>query len=155
MIPTRYTLNLINNDLLANALLWNDDPATRVGLVKSSFVPSPDLQMTDITMASFTGGEDILVPAPPQLAILDNDSGRVGIIMKEPVGGYRWICSVAPDPAETIYGWIVYDTDDQRIFFSELLPAPVVIAAVGNVVEITAVLGYLSMGAYGNLDDLV
>jgi hypothetical protein len=105
-----------------------------------------------LTLASFAGSTPITVPAPPQLETIDNETGRFGVLMKEPVGGYKFLCTTAPDTPETVYGWVVYDEEDALLYFTELLPNPVVITDVGNFVELTAVLGYLSMDAWGNLD---
>ena len=151
MIPSRETLALINQAFSQDTAVWSSDPQTKIALVVSSFVPGPDVDISALTLASFTGSAPIDVPAPPQNIVVDNESGRVGILLKEPVGGYKWICTAAPDPAQTVYGWIVYLEDLSELFFSELLPEPVVITSVGNFVELTATLGYLSMDAYGNL----
>jgi len=151
VIPTRLALQEINSTFVANDAIFGEDPAHQVILVISSFVPGPDLQLTDLTEATFPGYSEITVPAPPQLAILDNDTGRFGAVLKEPVGGYKWVCTAAPDPSQVVYGWALADSDG-NLWFTELLPEPITISDVGNFVELTAVVGYLSLEAYGNID---
>ena len=121
-------------------------------LVTNSFVPSKNLTVTDLELAEYDGGEAKDIPFGPQLFILDNTTGRKGVLLKEPVGGYKWICSVPPDPVKTVYGWAIINVDGDAVFFADLLPVPVPITAVGNAVEITAVLGWLENQPYGNLD---
>jgi len=152
MIPSRHTLTVINDSLATSSVFWNNDPQTIIALVVSPFVAGPDLDLSSLTLASFTGSTPIDIPVAPQLQILDNQSGRVGVMMKEPVGGFKWICTAPPDDPQTVYGWIIFNDDDDLLFFSDVLPVPIVIAAVGNAVELTAVVGYLSEDAYGNLD---
>jgi len=152
MIPTRTTLQAINGAMIANTNLFGDDPGHNLILIQNSFVPSPDVQLSDLTEATFPGYVAVEIPVLPQLEILDNESGRFGILLKEPVGGYKYICNAPTEPSQTIYGWAIVDGDG-GLWFTELLPEPVVITDLGNFVELSAVVGYLRMDAYGNLGD--
>jgi hypothetical protein len=74
--------------------------------------------------------------------------------LKEPVGGFKWVCTADPAVPEVVYGYALLDSGGTILYFSDLLPAPVTISAAGNFVELSAVLGYLQSVPYGNLPAL-
>jgi len=152
MIPTNMFLTVLNQMVQASNALWGEsDPNAQIVLIASSFVPSPSLVRDDLTLATFTGSTPKDIPFGSQVLILDNESGRMGLMLKEPVGGFNWTCSAVPSSPETIYGWGIYSTNDDSVWFTELLPVPVTVSNIGNVVEVTAILGWLAEEAYGNL----
>jgi hypothetical protein len=151
MIPTRKTLQVINDAVQTSTIFWPTDPVTVISLVISPFVPGPDVSIADLTQATFDGSSQLSIPTQPQIVVLDNETGRLGILLKEPVGGYKWVCTADPDPAQIVYGYAVYSSEDDVTFFTELLPSPVTISSIGNFVELSGLIGYLSLDAYGNL----
>jgi len=154
MTPTILTLIEINELVRNSENLWGSSETNmQVVLVANSFVPSRELSVADLTLASFTGSTPKDIPFGAQTYVLDNESGRLGILLKEPIGGYNFVCTVAPVEAETIYGWALINVDGDALYFSELLPTPIVVAAVGNVVPLPALLGWLENEPYGNLDE--
>lgn len=154
MIPTLLALNYINGGLRTNPDIWGtDDVSASIMLVTNEFVPSKMITRADLTEATFDGGTRKDVPQGPQVFILDDQSGRQGIKVREPVGGYSWVCTVAPDVPQIVYGWALTIADNSQVLFSALLRAPVTINAVGNVVDLTAILGWLNDEAYGDLDN--
>jgi len=150
MIPTQAVVDVINNFVITSEDIWGATgfPAAVAQPIIVPFVPSAELTSGELTYATFEGSEAIVLNAQPQLGIIDSQTGRVGVLIKEPVGGLKWIATDVTDLPQTIYGWAIRDNDDGSLLFSELLPEPVVISAVGNFVEVTAVLGYAKINPY-------
>jgi len=152
MIPGQFVVDMINQLVAATNTLWGSiAPDSKMVLIATPFIPNPGLLVTDFTEATFTGSDPILVPLGPQDIILDNNSGRVGIALNEPVGGYKWICTAAPAAPEIIYGWAILDSAGDNVYFSDVFPTPITINAIGNFVEATSVLGYEQLEPYGNV----
>lgn len=152
MIPCQAILESINNALATDTTLWGSIAPSAIMIpVINNFVPSVGLQPTDLTPATFTGGAAINIPIPPQVQILDNLSGRVGVLLNEPVGGFKWFCTVAPAAEEVVYGWAILDSGSTVVLFSDILPVPITIKEAGNFVEVPSVLAYLVNQPYGNL----
>lgn len=151
MIPTSYTVVTLNELLRTSDVIWGTvTPNVTVSLVISEFVPSAELIAGDLIFADFDGSDPILVPMGDQVFITDSVSGRIGIKMKEPVGGYSWVVTGVTNLPQTVWGWAVRDADSGVLLWSELLPTPIPLTVVGNLVEVTAVLGYLVINPYNN-----
>ncbi len=151
MIPTQGTMNAINNSLAVNTGLWGSTvPIVQLTLIKNSFVPNPGILAGDLTPATFDGSDPIPIPIQPQVLVLDNLTGRIGVVLKEPVGGYRWTC-LSDGPAEVIYGYAVMSLENDFCYWSDVLPVPITIENTGNFVELSAVLAYMVNIPYGNL----
>ena len=58
--------------------------------------------------------------------------------MNEPAGGWHWKCTAAPATPETIYGFALVDAASSVIYASQLIPVPIVIAAVADEIDIGA-----------------
>jgi len=152
MIITRSTLTQIQTAMLSNAAIFGTAAnVSRIMLVKNTFVPNVNLTAADLTPADFVGSTPIEVPFGAQVSVIDNNSGRKGILMKEPVGGYNFVCTTAPTPAQTIYGWALTNIAGTVLYAADLLPVPVPIEAVGNFVSLSPMFGYEHDAAYGNL----
>jgi len=152
MIPTNKVVGRMNGLYAIDETTWGDpSSATHIQLIQSEFVPSAELTLADVTLADFDGSTPIAVPIAPQIQVVDSGTGRLGILLKEPVGGYKFICSGATNLPQTIYGWAVTDdADSDHILWSELLPVPKVIASAGDFVELTALLGYQVINPYNS-----
>lgn len=151
MIPSQVMVNYMNALLAGDLVRWGSTlPNVEVRLSKSDFVPSAALSLADVTEATFDGygSPAMLIPFGAQNVILDSDTGRVGILMKEPTGGIKWIVTGTTELPQTIYGWYLYDITADALVWSELLPTPIPLTAVGNVIELTAILGYLVINPY-------
>jgi len=152
MIPSNSIIGKINADLAGSEDLWGSiAPNAKIMLVINNFVPNPGITLGDLTPATFTGSSPILIPFAPQNVVLDNQTGRPGISFKEPVGGYKFICTATPGAPEVVYGWAVIDADETFVMFTDVLTVPITIANIGNFVELTADLGYIVLPPYGNI----
>jgi len=153
MIPAQVVVNAINLAAASDNTFWGTiAPNAAMVPIINPFVPSAQLQQSDVVQAGFAGSSPILIPIPPQTIVNDSVSGRVGVLLKEPAGGYRWVCTTAPATPETVYGWVIIDSTLGTVWWSELLPAPKTITNVGDFVEVTAILGFLQINPYGDLD---
>lgn len=106
-----------------------------IALVVSSFVPTRALELADLTLASFTGSAVKKVGDGDQLVAYDPLRGEWFIELEEIAGGWTWVCTAAPASAQTVYGAILTNGPGTDLYGAELLPAPVVIANVGDSVH--------------------
>jgi len=107
--------------------------AMHVHLVIAPFVPSLDLVIGDLTLATFTGSTPKNAGTGAQ-QVFDNPlaAGQRVVQILEPAGGWTWICTADPTPAETVYGWVLTDNTNADVYGSELLAAPVTIGSAGQ-----------------------
>lgn len=133
-------------DLLAAdpATLAQAMNANEIALVISSFVPSGDLVIGDVTLATFMGSAPIAVALMDQQVGYDPVRGEWFIQMIGPIGGFYYEASMAPAAAETVYGYVLTDMAGATVFGSKLLDTPVIIQGVGDAVDLGAVRFYES-----------
>ena len=150
MIPTAAFTAQINN-LVATDTTWlaNASPNT-VALVIAPFTPAPTLQASDLTLASFTGGDPKSITAGNQTKIFDSTTGRRGILLVEPAGGLNFVCTGLTGLPQTVYGYALLKADGTLIA-TALLDTPQTIVAVGNNVLINATFGFLQYIPYTDL----
>lgn len=110
--------------------------AMHVHLAIANFIPGLDLDIGTLTEATFTGSAAKSVTLGAQTVLVDPVTGKRKIQLGEPVGGWTWICTVAPAVAETVYGVYVTDNADAVLIGSFLLDTPVVIQAVDESVVV-------------------
>ena len=116
---------------LAPALAGN-----KIKLVIAAFTPSEDRVLGDFTLASFTGSTPLVAGTGTQAVGVDGVSGEQVITILEPAGGWRWECTVAPASPQTVFGFIMTSNDDLTLIGCGLLPQTVLIARVGDEVQI-------------------
>lgn len=137
MIPAQTILTQIAN-LLAT------DPTTlapaaggvAVKLATNAFSPSPGLSLASLTEATFPGYLAKNAGVGPQQLFGDPISQNLIVQLLEPVGGWVWLSSGAPTPAETIYGYYVTNNGGTVLYGSALLPAPITITGGGQGVTV-------------------
>lgn len=110
--------------------------ANKIALIAADFVLDESLVIGDLTLATFNGSTPLAGATGTQLAGIDPLTGEQIITIKEPAGGYRWECAVAPGAPETIYGFALIDNAGTGLLAVELLPEPITIAAVGDQIDI-------------------
>lgn len=106
--------------------------ANIVSLVISSFVPSQALDIGTLTLATFTGSAPKEAGVGAQTVFTDPISNLRVIQVKEPTGGWTWVCTATPGAPETVYGVILTNDDGTVLLGSMLLPTPVTIAVAGQ-----------------------
>lgn len=140
MTPSRTIWQLIA-DLLAEDANTFADPvdAMKVALVASNFVPSLDLTIGSLTLASFTGSTAKLAGVGDQTVYNDPVTGNRILQIKEPAGGWTWLCTATPTPAQVIYGFILTDNAGTVLYGSQVLPNPITIDVAGQAVTVGAI----------------
>ncbi len=124
--------------LLATDTLWlaQITDALRVSLVAAPFTPSRTTLMAELTLATFAGSAYISVPLGNQQAYRDPNTGDSYVQLREPIGGWYWLCSSAPAASETVVGYVVHSADGAFTVGTGLLDTPTTIAAAGDGVTI-------------------
>lgn len=130
MQPTR-ALWRRGPDLLAGdtVTLAQAANALHVHLAINNFTPGLDLELADLTEATFTGSAAKNVGLNAQPIYYDGVDGLLTIRLLEPVGGWNWECTADPAAPETVYGVYVTDNADAILYGSQLLDSPVTIDA--------------------------
>lgn len=132
MIPSNVILDAIPDLIAADTATLGDATACKVALVASPFTPSPDLVIGSLTLASFTGSTPLEPDTGPQTVFVDVETGYRTVQMIEPAGGWTWLCTATPSPAQTIYGYILTDNAGAVLYGSALLDSQVTISAAGQ-----------------------
>lgn len=145
MQPTQVMLNELAT-LLANdtATLAPATLPVKVHLIIASFVPSLTTDFTTLTEATFTGGSAKSAGTGAQQSFRDPVSGNLVIQLLEPAGGWHWAASANTLLPQTVYGYAVTDNAGAVTYGSNLFPAPVLISATGDGVDISEVRFFLS-----------
>jgi hypothetical protein len=129
------------------ALLLSQDTATiapaanppKLHLAKAPFVPNQDRVPADFTEADFGGYAAIAAIVGNQNPLIDPLTGERMVEMKIPAGGWRFTCTGLANTPQTIYGAYLMDNGGTVIFGSALLPAPLTIDTIAQVVEVDSV----------------
>lgn len=86
-----------------------------------------------VNEATFTGSAAKLVGVGTQVSYLDPITSEWVIILKEPVGGWTWTCTVTPGAPETVTALCVTDNADAVTLGSCLLTqGPTTITNAGD-----------------------
>lgn len=107
----------------------------KIVLLISNFTP-PITDPTSPTPATFTGS------TPKEAGLNDADvyvdpvTGIDYIQLKEPVGGWNWICTADPASPETVYGWMITNAAGSETYGSAKFATPIVINAAGQGIQI-------------------
>jgi len=111
----------------------------KLHLSKSSFLPNQDAVPADFTEADFGGYAAIAGIVGNQNVGIDPLTNERLTEMKVPAGGWRFFCNALTNTPQTIFGAYLMDNAGVNIYGSVLLPSPLVIDTIGQVVEIDAV----------------
>jgi len=132
-------------EAIAESDLFGDDASNspRLLLVTNDFTEDKNLVYTDFTYANFTGSAAKEIPFGAQIEIVEQESERLGIMLKEPLGGLNFVCTAAPAEPETITGYVVYNGDNFSMIAMHRFQQDQTIAEVGDFVEISAKLGFV------------
>lgn len=123
------------------AWLASASPIT-VKLTTNEFTESDTNVLADLNFATFTGSAAKTITTGNQVVIRDEDSGALGVQLKEPVGGLNFVCTAAPGSPEVITGYAVI-LNGVTLIASARLDANKSIGFVGDYVDLSAVFGFL------------
>jgi len=98
-----------------------------------------DLVIGDLTPATFDGYAPIAGAIGAQESGFNPATGEQVITIKVPAGGYRWETTGVTNLPQTIYGFALTDSTGANLLGAELLTTPVVLNAVGQVIDLGAV----------------
>lgn len=137
MIPSRTWLNAVAA-LIGADTNYLAQPTTfvLVTLLKAAFTPGPDLDIATLVPADFTGSAAKHAASAATQVFRDNLTGNQILQVNEPAGGWHWQASVAPAPAQVIYGYMLTTSDGATLIASERFETNVNINAVGDGVDI-------------------
>lgn len=132
MQPTKAIWEASQDLLAQDAATLADILPMKVHLAKAAFMPSMELEVADLTEATFTGSAAKSAGAGNQPVYYDAADGLRTIRILEPAGGWSWTCTAAPASAETIYGVFMTDNTNTNLWGTMLLPEPITIDDAGQ-----------------------
>lgn len=139
MLPMKDLRLALGNLLAADVPTLAPVAANKVALVIAPFTPGEDTILSDLTLATFTGSAPKAGAAGAQQAGVDPVTQDQVITILTPVGGWRWECTVAPTPAQTIYGYALVDNAAAVLLAVEVLAAATTITNVGDYIDLGAI----------------
>lgn len=107
-----------------------------VVLIVAPFVPGPQLDVTTLTLATFTGYVDLQAALGAQNVYNDPVSGKRFIEILPPVGGWQFTATGPTSPAQTVYGYVLTNKLLTVTYGGALLPTPVLIQGTGDGVNL-------------------
>jgi hypothetical protein len=119
---------------LAPATLVNN-----IALIALAFSLSEGIVIGDLTLATFTGSTPLGGAVGGQQVGNDPLTGEQVVTIKEPLGGWRWICTTAPALPETIFGYALLDNANAVVLGVAVLPVPITITSVNDEINLGAV----------------
>lgn len=132
MIPSQALFDAMVNLLAADTATLANTTANKVSLVVSNFVPARGLDLGTLTLASFNGSTALAAGTGTQQVFTDPISALKCIQIKEPAGGWNWICGATPSPAQTVYGWVLTNGAIDELLGAGLLATPIPISLIGQ-----------------------
>ena len=111
----------------------------RVHLAIAAFTPGGTLIPGSFTEATFTGYASLLAPVGAQQNFFDPSLGVRVVQLIEPLGGWHWVATNATGLPQTVFGFWVSDNANTVVYGSELLPAPIVLTAANQAIDLPQV----------------
>lgn len=140
MIPTQVMLDAVAAAIAADATVLANALFLKVWLVKVPFVPSASLTVADVTPADFGGSASLSNTSAVILTYLDPATGEWIIEVPPPIGGWHWqTTSGVTNLPQTIYGWACADNTSMILYGTGLLPAPQLLNANHQGIDVPAV----------------
>jgi len=137
MQPTDYIFNQLAALLAADT--GTLAPATlppQLVPVKAPFTPGVGLVVGALTLADFATSTAISTIVGSQNAVQNPLTFERMVEMKIPAGGWRWTVTALTNLPQTIYGVALLDNTLAIVYGAALLPTPILLTTVGQVVEI-------------------
>lgn len=147
MIPTKALLDSMATSLSTDVNFLAEVLLVEVVLFKAPFVPLPSTLLADLTLADFDGYAPEAVDSATAQVFTDPNTGEQIIQLMEPAGGWHWETTGVTNLPQTIYGFGVTNHLNTDLWGSDLLPAPIVLTASGQGIDIDQVRFRLSASA--------
>ena len=136
MLPMRPVRLALGELLAADVATLAPVAANKIALIVALLAVSENVVFADLVLATFTGSTPKAGVAGAQQAGIDPLTGDQVITILAPAGGWRWECTVAPSPIQTVYGYALIDDAGAMLLGLQLLDVPVPISQVGNFVDL-------------------
>lgn len=112
--------------------------ANEMVLINAAFTPGPALVIGDLSLADFDGSTPLDVGVGTQPEGLDPATGDPIITIKPPAGGWRWETTGVTNLPQTIWGVALTTDNGAALLATALLPVPITLSAVNQVVQLDA-----------------
>lgn len=139
MVPIKAVRLTLGDLLAADVPSLAPVAANKVALIIADFTPAETLAFVDLTLATFTGSTPKAGVAGTQQVGIDPTTQEQVITNLAPVGGWRWECTAAPSPAQTIFGFALVDNAVAVLVATQKLLAPIVITNVGDFIDLAPI----------------
>lgn len=137
MIPTKALRNAAMELLADDVATLAPVAGNKLVLYINDMTPSENSELADFTPATFTGSTPIVVEPLTQPEGYVPGSGDSRIALSPPAGGFRWECTAGTGLPQTVYGYYLTDTTGADYLAAQRFTDPIVIANVGDAIEVT------------------
>lgn len=138
-VVTDVTFARIAALLAADSVSFSSSPdGLHVRLFKSPITPTGSMDTATFAshFADFDGGNALAAEDGDANVAVDGGNGNNSVELVPPLGGFRWSVSGSDNLPQTIYGYVVMNTGETVVLFADLLPAPITLTGVGQVIEL-------------------
>jgi hypothetical protein len=136
MVPTKALRNACMELLAADVATLAPVAGNKIALYTTNVSPSENSVLADFTLATFTGSTPKVATPGTQPAGYVPGTGDSRINISPPVGGFRFECTGAPTPSQTIYGFIMTDNAGAVYLAGQRFTNPIVIVNVGDTIDL-------------------
>lgn len=139
MLPMIALREALGTLLAADVATLAPVAANKIALIAAAFANDENLVLGSLVFATFTGSAPKAGAAGAQGVGNDPATGQQIITILAPVGGWRFVCTVAPGAPETIFGFALTDSAGAVLLGAELLPVPITITLAGDEIDLGAI----------------
>jgi hypothetical protein len=113
--------------------------ANKLGLITAPFVPSVDLLLSDITLATLPALAPLAGVAGVQNESVDPLSGEIIVEVKPPAGGFRWETAAGFAGGVTVYGYALIDGADTKLIGTQQETPPIALTDANQSITAPAI----------------
>lgn len=140
MIPTQDMLDSVATEIATDTTILAAALFLTVALVAAPFVPGAGLLVGSLVLASFTGSTPKANTTAVMLKYTDPATTEWLIEVPPPVGGWHWqVVTNVTNLPQTIYGYALLDSTGAILYGTALLPAPRLLTAIGQGIDLPPV----------------
>lgn len=134
LTPTNVLVQAASEAVAADASSLADAMGLKVHLCTDNIDPDGVTDFTALTEVTFMGGTAKTATMGAAQEGRDPATGRRLITIPEPVGGWRWECTMDIDPGETARLVVVTDNASAVTYSAAKIEPPVTVTKTGDVV---------------------
>jgi hypothetical protein len=136
MLPCLPLIDSIGTLVAADLTTFGDAAFLSVFLIKAPFTPGPTLVLADVVPADGGGLHAIFSTVAGGNVVFNPQTNGQVVAVKVPLGGWHFVTTILGGLPQTMYGYGLIATTSGLLLATALLPAPMLMNAVGQFVDL-------------------